>query len=110
MYEKMDNDKVGSEGGSTGGTPTSPSPTIPDSSGEEGDGASVTSHTSHGAAAPCAVLWWYQPAAACNGWLGIMMGTRLWYGFFGDVLKTGWAFGRKLEELMREMKPPPQID
>ena len=47
-----------------------------------------------------------------DGWLGILLGTFLWYGFYGDTLKTDEAFLAKATELMREIgekgkSPPP---
>ena len=38
-----------------------------------------------------------------NGWLGILLGTRLWYGFFGKTLETDKAFEAKMTEMMREV-------
>ena len=38
-----------------------------------------------------------------NGWLGMMLGVRLWYGFFGAVLASQVAFDSKMEELCREL-------
>jgi hypothetical protein len=36
-----------------------------------------------------------------NGWLGMLLGVRLWYGFFGSVLASEEAFEEKVEELCR---------
>ena len=44
----------------------------------------------------------YEPL----GWLGIMMGTRLWYGFYGDTLSNTATFDSKVGELCREIGPP----
>lgn len=44
----------------------------------------------------------YKP----KGWLGIMLGTRLWYGFFGDVLTEEATFNAKMDALCRELGPP----
>jgi hypothetical protein len=38
-----------------------------------------------------------------DGWLGMFMGTRLWYGFLGSVLASEVAFEGKVEELCREL-------
>ena len=38
-----------------------------------------------------------------RGWLGMMLGVRLWYGFFGTVLASEGAFEAKMEELCREL-------
>ena len=38
-----------------------------------------------------------------NGWLGMLLGSRLWYGFFGRVLETDKAFEDKMTEMMREV-------
>jgi hypothetical protein len=34
-----------------------------------------------------------------NGWLGFMLGSNLWYGFFGCTLATEDAFNQKVGEL-----------
>ena len=41
----------------------------------------------------------YRP----NGWLGMLLGVRLWYGFCGPVLESEGAFESKMEELCREL-------
>ena len=33
----------------------------------------------------------------------LMLGVRIWYGFFGTVLETADAFEAKVEELCREL-------
>eukprot|EP01050_Picozoa_sp_SAG11_P000710 SAG11_NODE_24_length_24699_cov_10.132195_13_plen_723_part_00 len=41
-----------------------------------------------------------------DGWLGFMMGTRLWYGFYGSVVscdEDGGLFEQKVSELCREL-------
>ena len=38
-----------------------------------------------------------------DGWLGMLMGTRLWYGFFGTTLASEGAFEAKMDELCREL-------
>ena len=35
-----------------------------------------------------------------------MMGTRLWYGFYGDTLSNTIKFESKVGELCREIGPP----
>ena len=41
----------------------------------------------------------YQP----NGWLGMLLGVRLWYGFYDATLGSEQAFESKVEELCREL-------
>ena len=38
-----------------------------------------------------------------KGWLGMILGMRLWYGFYGSALASEGAFERKMEELCREL-------
>eukprot|EP01047_Picozoa_sp_COSAG01_P044245 COSAG01_NODE_3985_length_5465_cov_3.480432_6_plen_497_part_00 len=38
-----------------------------------------------------------------DGWLGMFLGVRLWYGFYGPVLANEAAFEGKIEELCREV-------
>ena len=38
-----------------------------------------------------------------KGWLGMMLGVRLWYGFYGSVLESEAAFEGKTDELCREL-------
>ena len=38
-----------------------------------------------------------------RGWLGMMLGVRLWYGFYGTVLTSEDEFERKVDELCREL-------
>ena len=38
-----------------------------------------------------------------NGWLGMLLGVRLWYGFYGSVLASEAAFEGKVDELSREL-------
>ena len=40
---------------------------------------------------------------SANGWLGMMLGVRLWYGFFGTTLASEGAFETKVSELCREL-------
>jgi WD40 repeat protein len=35
-----------------------------------------------------------------SGWLGFLLGTKLWYGFIGDAMKTEVAFAAKMNELV----------
>jgi hypothetical protein len=37
------------------------------------------------------------------GWLGMLLGVRLWYGFYGPALESDSAFAAKVEELCREL-------
>ena len=41
----------------------------------------------------------YRP----KGWLGMLVGVRLWYGFYGATLESDEAFEGKIEELCREL-------
>ena len=38
-----------------------------------------------------------------NGWLGMLLGVRLWCGFFGTTLASAEAFEGKVGELCREL-------
>ena len=38
-----------------------------------------------------------------KGWLGMLLGVRLWYGFYGATLESDEAFAGKVEELCREL-------
>eukprot|EP01051_Picozoa_sp_SAG22_P016367 SAG22_NODE_2298_length_2742_cov_2.665910_2_plen_346_part_01 len=38
-----------------------------------------------------------------DGWLGMLIGTRMWYGFYGAVLTDETAFATKVSELCREL-------
>jgi hypothetical protein len=38
-----------------------------------------------------------------DGWLGMLLGTRLWYAFCGRVLESEAGFEGKMEELCREL-------
>ena len=40
---------------------------------------------------------------SAKGWLGMMLGVRLWYGFYGTVLETEALFKGKVDELCREL-------
>ena len=37
----------------------------------------------------------YRP----NGWLGMLLGVRLWYAFYGSTLASEGAFEGKMEDL-----------
>ena len=39
-----------------------------------------------------------------DGWLGLMLGTSLWYGLFGETLENE-PFERKMDDLVRELGP-----
>ena len=38
-----------------------------------------------------------------DGWLGMLLGVRLWYAFCGSVLTSESSFEGKMEELCREL-------
>ena len=38
-----------------------------------------------------------------KGWLGMLLGVRLWYGFYESVLESEAAFEGKTDELCREL-------
>ena len=38
-----------------------------------------------------------------DGWLGMLIGTRMWYGFFGSVLSDDALFDGKVSELCRDL-------
>ena len=38
-----------------------------------------------------------------KGWLGMLLGVRLWYGFYGATLESEDAFTGKVGELCREL-------
>ena len=38
-----------------------------------------------------------------KGWLGMLLGVRLWYGFYGATLESDAAFKGKVDELSREL-------
>eukprot|EP01052_Picozoa_sp_SAG31_P010692 SAG31_NODE_593_length_13721_cov_5.192175_3_plen_1231_part_00 len=38
-----------------------------------------------------------------DGWLGMLMGAKIWYGFYGAVLSTDSLFESKVSELCREL-------
>ena len=45
----------------------------------------------------------YQDGYSAKGWLGMLLGVRLWYGFYGSVLESEAAFNGKVDELCREL-------
>ena len=47
-----------------------------------------------------------QDQYRCDGWLGFVLGTRLWYGFYGSVLESEAAFEGKVDELCHELGSP----
>ena len=48
---------------------------------------------------PLVVEEGYRP----DGWLGMLLGVRLWYAFYGATLASNEAFESKMEELCREL-------
>ena len=48
---------------------------------------------------PCMMEEGYRP----DGWLGMILGTKLWYGFYGAAASDPVVFGGKVEELCREL-------
>ena len=38
-----------------------------------------------------------------DGWLGLLLGTSMWYGFFGDTLSSSSAFDGRMDALCREI-------
>ena len=38
-----------------------------------------------------------------SGWLGMLLGVPLWYGFYGSVLESDGTFEGKVGELCREL-------
>eukprot|EP01047_Picozoa_sp_COSAG01_P023373 COSAG01_NODE_1413_length_10398_cov_73.448296_2_plen_128_part_00 len=38
-----------------------------------------------------------------NGWMRMLLGVRLWYGFYGSMLASEGALEGKVEELCREL-------
>jgi hypothetical protein len=41
----------------------------------------------------------YEP----DGWLGLLLGTSMWYGFYGETLSSGSAFDVRMDALCREI-------
>eukprot|EP01047_Picozoa_sp_COSAG01_P038713 COSAG01_NODE_3157_length_6489_cov_11.663380_2_plen_992_part_00 len=44
-----------------------------------------------------------QEGYSPNGWLGMILGMHLWYGFYGPTLASEGAFKGKVDELCREL-------
>ena len=44
-----------------------------------------------------------QEDYTAKGWLGMLLGVRLYYQFYGVVLESEAAFEAKVEELCREL-------
>ena len=44
-----------------------------------------------------------QDDCKAKGWLGMLLGVRLYYQFYGVVLENETAFEAKVEELCREL-------
>ena len=38
-----------------------------------------------------------------DGWLGLLLGTSLWYAFYGETLTSESAFESRVESLAREL-------
>ena len=38
-----------------------------------------------------------------DGWLGLLLGTSMWYGFFGETLSSSSAFDGRVDALCREL-------
>jgi hypothetical protein len=38
-----------------------------------------------------------------DGWLGLLLGTSMWYGFYGDALSSGSGFDGRMDALCREI-------
>jgi hypothetical protein len=46
-----------------------------------------------------------------DGWLGLLLGTSMWYGFYGDTLTAGdSAFDSRMESLCREIGSRGHVD
>jgi hypothetical protein len=41
-----------------------------------------------------------------KGWLGMLLGTQLWYGFFGSTLTAEGEFDKRIQELCRALGSP----
>ena len=41
----------------------------------------------------------YRP----DGWLGMLLGVRMWYGFYGSIVESEGEFEGKVDELCREL-------
>jgi hypothetical protein len=38
-----------------------------------------------------------------DGWLGLLLGTSMWYGFYGDALSSASTFDARMDALCREI-------
>ena len=38
-----------------------------------------------------------------DGWLGLLLGTSIWYGFYGDALSSERGFEDRMDALCREL-------
>jgi len=38
-----------------------------------------------------------------DGWLGLLLGTSMWYGFYGETLLSGSAFDGRMDALSRDI-------
>jgi len=38
-----------------------------------------------------------------DGWLGLLLGTSMWYGFYGDALSSASTFDDRMDALCREI-------
>jgi hypothetical protein len=47
-----------------------------------------------------------QDGYVAKGWLGMLLGTQLWYGFFGSTLATESAFAKQIDQLCRPLGNP----
>jgi hypothetical protein len=45
-----------------------------------------------------------------DGWLGLLLGTSLWYAFYGSTLSSESAFESRVESLVRELGARGQRD
>ena len=50
-----------------------------------------------------------EEAYSPKGWLGMILGVRLWYGFYGSTLASESAFQGKVDELCREIGVSGQV-
>jgi hypothetical protein len=47
-----------------------------------------------------------QENYTAKGWLGMLLGTQLWYGFFGATLATESSFTKQIDQLCRPLGSP----
>ena len=38
-----------------------------------------------------------------DGWLGLLLGTSIWYGYYGETLSSETAFENRMDALCREI-------